>query len=230
MEKVRWDTLKEDQLNEQVTRKMFWGDKMMVTEWKLAPNVTFPVHQHESEQISMVQEGEVTLIFPEESDIVLGPGDMYVVKSMRPHGVKVGSKPARVVDLFSPIREDFLSKSETYLTRCSTDTTVSGDVSEASGEEQEAHVRLKVFLDSVGIRVELEKLKQVPLDVLARYCYEKECITMGQLRNVLGLSKQQAKDLLRNWKHGDDHSESSLRRKIERMIVLPSDLKMYRTT
>jgi len=66
--------------------------------------------------------------------------------------------------------------------------------------------------------------------VLARYCYEKECITMGQLRNVLGLDKKQAKDLLRQWKHGDDHSESSLRRKIERTIVLTSDIKVYRTS
>jgi hypothetical protein len=51
---------------------------------------------------------------------------------------------------------------------------------------------------------------------------------MGQLRRILGLNKDQAKGLLRQWKHGDDHSESSLRRKMERMIVLPSDIKVYR--
>ncbi len=230
MEKVRWDTLEGDRLNDQVTRKMFWGDKIMVTEWKLAPNVVFPVHQHESEQISMVQEGEVTLVFPEEEDVTLGPGDMYVVKSMRPHGVKVGPAAARVVDLFSPIREDFLAKRESYLTRSSGDSPGSAHTSKADEHQQDPHARLKGFLDSVGIHVELEKLKEVPLNVLARYCYEKECITMGQLRNVLGLDKQQAKSLLREWKHGDDHSESSLRRKIERMIVLKSDLKLYRTT
>lgn len=229
MPKVRWDTLKADQLNEQVTRKMFWGDKIMVTEWWLSPDVTFPVHQHESEQISMVQEGEVTLVFPDEGDVTLGPGDMYVVKSMRPHGVRVGSSPARVVDLFSPIREDFLAKNEPYLTRSAKH---GGSAEEISGREneQDPHTRLKGFLDAVGIKVDLEKLQEVPLDILARYCYEKECITMGQLRNVLGLDKQQAKNLLRQWKHGDDHSESSLRRKIERMIVLTSDVKFYRNT
>lgn len=229
MPKVRWDTLKADQLNEQVARKMFWGDKIMVTEWRLSPDVTFPIHQHESEQISMVQEGEVTLVFPDEGDVTLGPGDMYVVKSMRPHGVRVGSSPARVVDLFSPIREDFLAKNEPYLTRSAKH---GGSTEEISGgeNEQDPHTRLKAFLDAVGIKVDLEKLQEVPLDILARYCYEKECITMGQLRNVLGLDKQQAKNLLRQWKHGDDHSESSLRRKIERMIVLTSDVKFYRNT
>jgi hypothetical protein len=230
MGKFRWDALEGDRLNDQVTRKMFWGDKIMVTEWQLAPNVAFPVHQHESEQISMVQEGEVTLVFPEEEDVTLGPGDMYVVKSMRPHGVKVGASPAKVVDLFSPIREDFLAKSESYLTRSSGDSSGSTETSDAGEHQQDPHARLKGFLDSIGIHVELEKLQEVPLNVLARYCYEKECITMGQLRNVLGLDKQQAKNLLREWKHGDDHSESSLRRKIERMIVLKSDLKLYRTT
>jgi len=229
MEKVRWDTIKADQLNEQVTRKMFWGENIMVTEWRLSPNVTFPVHQHKSEQISMVQEGEVTLVFPEE-EVRLGPGDMYVVKSMRPHGVKVGSKAVRVVDLFSPIREDFLAKNESYLDRSSVEPVGSAEAASPEAEKQDPCARLKGYLDAVGIRVELEKLQQLPLEVLARYCYEKECITMGQLRNVLGLDKKQAKDLLRQWKHGDDHSESSLRRKIERTIVLTSDIKVYRTS
>jgi len=40
------------------------------------------------------------------------------------------------------------------------------------------------------------------------------------------LDKNEAKNLLRQWKHGDDHSESSYKRKLERTIVLTSDLKL----
>jgi len=40
---------------------------------------------------------------------------------------------------------------------------------------------------------------------------------------LLGLDKNQAKDLLREWKHGDDHSAASLRKMMTQMVVLPRD-------
>lgn len=45
---------------------------------------------------------------------------------------------------------------------------------------------------------------------------------MGQLRAAMGIDKKQAKDLLRTWKHGDDHSESSYRRSLERIVIVPN--------
>jgi quercetin dioxygenase-like cupin family protein len=227
--KIRWEEVPEDRLNDQVTRKVFWGDNIMVTSWELAADVSFPVHQHESEQITMVQEGSVTLVFPGEQDVVLEAGDMLVIKSSRPHGVKVGSRGCRVIDLFSPIRKDFLERSEAYLSR-SSGGTPKEEATAGPEQQKNAYSRLQGFLGTVGIHVELDKLELVPLEILARYCYEKQCITMGQLRTVLGLDKTQAKNLLRQWKHGDDHSESSLKRKMERMIVLPSELKLYGTS
>ncbi len=52
--------------------------------------------------------------------------------------------------------------------------------------------------------------------------YEKQCVTMGQLRNILKIDKKQAKDMLRTWKHGDDHSESSYKRSLERVVIIPA--------
>lgn len=72
-------------------------------------------------------------------------------------------------------------------------------------------------------------MKELPLDLLARFAYERECLSMGQLRKILGLDKQQAKELLRQWKHGDDHSEASLRRKWERLVIVPGDLPLRRS-
>jgi hypothetical protein len=45
---------------------------------------------------------------------------------------------------------------------------------------------------------------------------------MGQLRAVMGIDKKQAKDMLRTWKHGDDHSESSYKRNLERIVIVPN--------
>ena len=87
---------------------------------------------------------------------------------------------------------------------------------------------MRGYLAGVGINIPIDTLRQTPLEVLARYVYEKECITMGQLREVLGIDKKQAKDLLRQWKHGDDHSQSSFKRKLERLIVLPNEIARYK--
>jgi hypothetical protein len=89
---------------------------------------------------------------------------------------------------------------------------------------REAYRQLQSYLSTVGVKAELEQLMEVDIYILARYTYERECISMGELRKILGLDKKQAKALLREWKHGDDHSEYSLRRKMERLVMLPGDI------
>ncbi len=114
------------------------------------------------------------------------------------------------MDLFSPIRKDFIEGNAVYFSK--------------ESDQKDPYRRLHGFLQRTGMKVTLDELREVPLDVLARYVYDKECITMGELRDILGLDKKQAKELLRQWKHGDDHSESSFKRKLERLIVLPTGL------
>jgi gentisate 1,2-dioxygenase len=204
---------------------MFWGEKLMVTRWELAPHTALPVHDHVSEQITMVQQGSVTIYFPDGEEFALHQGDMLVIPSSKPHGVKVGPEGATAIDLFSPIRQDFLDGSSAYIKPAGEPAK---DSASTDAGDKDPYEQLQGFLSSAGIKVPLEDLKELPLDLLARYVYERECITMGQLRKILKLSKDEAKALLREWKHGDDHSEASLRRTMERMIVLPGDLKLFR--
>ena len=216
MQTISWDEIAEQRINENITRKMFLGENIMVTRWELAPNTPLPVHDHVSEQVTMVLEGSVTLVFPGEEKITLRSGDMLVIPPSKPHGVEVGPQGCTVMDLFSPLRQDFIDGSAAYLSRAGHRTR----------KKQTRTRRLHGFLRASGIKVTLEELKNIPLDLLARYTYERQCITMGQLRQVLGMDKTQAKALLREWKHGDDHSESSYRKMMETMIMLPSDLKL----
>jgi hypothetical protein len=180
----------------------------MVTKWTLAANSSLPTHEHESEQVTIVQSGSVTLIFPGGEERTLNAGDMLVIPGFKPHGVKVGPEGCSVMDLFSPIRKDFIEGKASYLPQ----------------EERDPYIRLHVVIRGLGVKVTLEELRDLPLEVLARYVYDNECITMGQLRDILGLDKKQAKDLLRQWKHGDDHSESSYKRKLERLVVIPDEI------
>jgi len=229
MEIRSWTDVSEERLNESISRKMFWGRNIMVTLWELAPNTSLPVHDHVSEQVTMVQSGSVTLLFPEDTDVTLGPGQMIVIPPSKPHGVKVGEGGCKVMDLFSPIREDFIAGTAAYISAgAKAGEQKEPDAGQPPGPDP--YAELQSYLVASGINVPLEKLKELPLDLLARYVYEKECITMGQLRRVLKLDMKQAKDLLRKWKHGDDHSESSLKRKLERLILLPGDPAGFRAS
>jgi quercetin dioxygenase-like cupin family protein len=224
---LSWKGIETERLSDQVTRQMFWGEQIMVVRWDLGAGTNFPVHEHVSEQVTMVERGSATLTFPDGEDTTLHEGDMVVIPPSRPHGVEVGPDGCIAVDLFSPIRQDFIDKSSSYLQQ----SGAQGEPKVETEEQREhAYSALQGFLHAKGIKADLAEMKKLPLDLVARFAFERQCLSMGQLRKILGLDKAEAKDLLRQWKHGDDHSEASLRRKWERLVVIPGDRPPWRTS
>jgi quercetin dioxygenase-like cupin family protein len=67
-----------------------------------------PFHSHPHEQTTYVAEGEVLFLSEGEEPKHLRAGDVIAVPSGRPHAIQLLSGRARLVDNFSPIREDFL--------------------------------------------------------------------------------------------------------------------------
>ena len=218
MRVYNWTTVEEERLSEQISRKMFWGENIMVTKWELAPNTSLPTHDHVSEQVTTVERGSVTITFPDGDDVTLHVGSMLVIPPSKPHGVKVGPDGCTAIDLFSPIRKDFIEKSSAYLGQTGLAKGAQVDPKGDAGQA-EAYTTLRGCLATKGINASIDQLKEIPLEVLARYAYERECVSMGHVRAILGMDKEQAKALVRQWKHGDDHSESSLRRKLERLVL-----------
>lgn len=66
-----------------------------------------PPHSHPHEQVCYVAAGEIIFILDGE-ETRLGPGDVFLVPSGRPHTIQRLTKHVRLVDCFTPIREDFL--------------------------------------------------------------------------------------------------------------------------
>lgn len=66
-----------------------------------------PPHSHSHEQISYVAAGEI-IFFLDGEPTRLGPGDMFTVPPDLPHSVQLLTKHVRLVDTFTPLREDFL--------------------------------------------------------------------------------------------------------------------------
>ncbi|MFT7031574.1 MAG: gentisate 1,2-dioxygenase [Cyclobacteriaceae bacterium] len=67
-----------------------------------------PPHSHPHVQTSYIAEGEIIFYCEDEPDQHLKAGDMFEVPSGKLHTIKLLTEKARLVDSFSPIREDFL--------------------------------------------------------------------------------------------------------------------------
>jgi mannose-6-phosphate isomerase-like protein (cupin superfamily) len=67
-----------------------------------------PFHSHTHEQTSYVAQGEILFFCEGESEKHLKAGDMFAVPSGVKHTIRLLTKEARLVDSFTPLREDFL--------------------------------------------------------------------------------------------------------------------------
>jgi quercetin dioxygenase-like cupin family protein len=66
-----------------------------------------PPHQHPHEQVTYVAAGEVNFFIGDEVTR-LAAGDMVAVPPDLPHRIQLLTPTARLIDTFSPIRQDFL--------------------------------------------------------------------------------------------------------------------------
>jgi mannose-6-phosphate isomerase-like protein (cupin superfamily) len=64
-------------------------------------------HAHVHEQITFVAEGEVDF-YLDGVPTRLGPGDLITIPSNVPHCIHPRTQRVKLLDVFNPIREDFL--------------------------------------------------------------------------------------------------------------------------
>ena len=88
------------------TRTM-WGDRIMISLVDLEPASQVPVHNHPHEQMGMVLEGAMTMVIGGESRD-LKAGDVFLIPSNAEHSVSTGNVTTRVLDIFSPPRQDYM--------------------------------------------------------------------------------------------------------------------------
>jgi len=69
-----------------------------------------PPHSHPHEQIAYVVQGEVLFICAGLAPTKLVAGDLYAIPPNIPHAIQLFSKTARLLDCFTPVREDMLEK------------------------------------------------------------------------------------------------------------------------
>lgn len=67
-----------------------------------------PYHSHPHEQVTYIAEGELIFLAEGDEPKRLSAGDMFAVPPNQPHSIHLLSATARLIDSFTPLREDFL--------------------------------------------------------------------------------------------------------------------------
>ena len=105
-----WDSVPEEEVMDGVRRKVIAGEKAMLVMYFIKEGTEFPRHNHPHEQFAYILEGTFRMQC-DDGTFDLGPGSvMHVPSGVYHGGYAVGSDVVEV-DIFSPIREDYLPKS-----------------------------------------------------------------------------------------------------------------------
>ena len=89
-----------------LTARIFVGDHAMLSVVTIAPNAEGQVHSHPQEQWGVLLEGDAVRIHDGE-EIAVKAGDFWRTPGGVPHGLRAGPQGARVLDIFSPPRDEY---------------------------------------------------------------------------------------------------------------------------
>lgn len=105
-----WSKIPGEKISEGIERQMVVGKNVMMCRFRFAPFVVTPEHTHPHEQMTLVIKGNVKFTIEGETYIV-SPGDVLHFPPHNRHGATMLDEEVILIDIFSPIREDFLEKS-----------------------------------------------------------------------------------------------------------------------
>jgi quercetin dioxygenase-like cupin family protein len=82
------------------------GEKTLMAEFHMTKGADLPEHSHPHEQTGYLISGKLILMIDKERHMV-EPGDTWCISGDIPHSAEVLENSV-VVEVFSPVREDFL--------------------------------------------------------------------------------------------------------------------------
>lgn len=100
-------------LRDGLTARFFTGEQIMFSMIELAPGAGIELHQHPHEQCGYMIAGTMYLTIGEETR-EMHPGDLYAIPGGTPHAAVGGPEGGRALDIFSPVREDYVALAEQF--------------------------------------------------------------------------------------------------------------------
>ena len=104
---TNWSKIPIEQIATGIERQMIVGQEVMLCRFRFAPFVVTAEHSHPHEQMTLVVQGRVKFVISGEEHL-LGAGDVLYFPPNNRHGATMLDEEVILIDVFSPIREDFL--------------------------------------------------------------------------------------------------------------------------
>ena len=114
----KWDDIPREVVTDSIARRLFTGERMMLAQVYLARGAIVPWHSHENEQLTWILSGALRFLIGEEGsddvqDVVVSAGEVLYIPSNVPHRAEALEDTVDV-DIFSPPRQDWLQRTDTY--------------------------------------------------------------------------------------------------------------------
>ena len=111
----RWSDIPQEQINPQIARQFITGERVTVGRFEMKAGAVVPRHAHENEQVSYVIGGALRFHF-DDRDVVVRSGELMQIPPNVPHAVDV-VEDCIVVDVFCPVRRDWVDRTDSYFQR-----------------------------------------------------------------------------------------------------------------
>ena len=108
----RWDEIALEKVTELLSRKIVSGEREMIVQVYVKRGCLVPMHAHESEQMTYVLQGGLRFLINGE-EITVREGEVLHIPSWVPHQAEAIDDTFEM-DIFSPIRQDWLDGTDTY--------------------------------------------------------------------------------------------------------------------
>ncbi len=111
----RWDEIALEKVTEMLSRKVVTGEREMLAQIYLKRGCLVPMHSHESEQMTYILEGALKFLIGGD-EIIVREGELLHIPSRVEHQAEA-LEDTFELDVFSPIRQDWLDHTDDYFHR-----------------------------------------------------------------------------------------------------------------
>ena len=108
-----WTDVPKQEVTPGLARQFITASRMTIARLEMKRGCSVPSHSHENEQVTMVLSGALKFDVAGK-EIVVRSGETLELPAHVPHGVIEVLEDSQVVDVFSPIRQDWIDGTDSY--------------------------------------------------------------------------------------------------------------------
>jgi quercetin dioxygenase-like cupin family protein len=109
---TRWADVESEAVADRILRRYVSTDHLTIAQFELSRGGVVPRHSHEHEQVTTILSGALKFVTP-DAEVIVRQGESITIAPWVEHRVDV-LEDAVVIDVFFPVRQDWLMKTDDY--------------------------------------------------------------------------------------------------------------------